>query len=168
MEEPSGPRLETPVIEFEAEAPPMPQSAPVGAPSPVDSGPAVITSAAPQRVATPFPPASDLASGSVAPPAEEPSAPAITMEADLPPTRARPASLPSLPPLTPGGSRTQRERGKTVPPSAATPPPAQAPVAPPAASRVSIEAAVDAALRDLDDQEPTAVVNAPPRPPHLE
>lgn len=175
MEEPSGSRLEAPVIEFEAEAPPMPQSAPIVVSSRVDSGSSVITSApspsmasaAPPRATSPFPPASDLqatAAGSI----EEPSGPQITIEAEPPPARTRPASLPSLPPLTPGGSR---QRGKTVPPSAATPmPPVPAPTPTPA-PRMSIaatEAAVDAALRDLDDQEPTTVVNAPPRPPHLE
>lgn len=83
-------------------------------------------------------------------PAPEPEPPAITLEAELPPRRVRPASLPTLPPLA---DTPPRSKGKTVPPPA---PPARL-------SAAATEAAVDAALRDLDDAEPTQVAGGPPR-----
>lgn len=82
--------------------------------------------------------------------ASEPEPPAITLEAELPPRRVRPASLPTLPPLA---DTPPRSKGKTVPPP---PPPARM-------SSAATEAAVDAALRDLDDAEPTQVAGGPPR-----
>jgi hypothetical protein len=103
--------------------------------------------------------------------------PSITLEADLPPRRVRPASLPSLPPLA--GAETARPRARTMPPPSPPPPappaPPPAPPPPPSPSRpppvstratlTAAEAAVDAALRDLDDAEPTQVVSSAPRPP---
>jgi hypothetical protein len=124
-------------VEIEAEAPPFPQTPPSG------------------------PPAAAAAEASE----EESSSPSITLEADLPPVRIRPGSLPPLPPLSTGGTSPppSRSKNKTMPPPAPTPP---APPTPPPA-RVSVaaaEAAVDAALRDLDESEPTQVVSSPPRP----
>lgn len=125
------------------------------------------------RAVTPSPapipePALDLDSG----PAD--AGPAITLEADLPPVRVRPGSLPPLPPLA-GAGVPSRDRGKTAPPpmSATAPPPPPPPPGPPGPpapppQRISIaaaEAAVDAALRDLEDGEPTQVVSSAPRPP---
>lgn len=138
---------ETPSIVIQAEAPPMPQG-----PPPVP----------PPRAGSPFPPASDLPGvpAAAAPPAAEEAGPAITLEADLPPARVRPGSLPPLPPLSSSGTTPPppRSKGKTVPPPA---PPQRMSVA-------ATEAAVDAALRDLDDGEPTQVVSSAPRPPQLE
>ncbi len=85
-------------------------------------------------------------------PPHEPGS-AITIDAELPPVRVRPASLPPMPPASPPS--TPRSSGKTVPP----------PAPPQRVSMAAAEAAVDAALRDLDDAEPTQVVSGVPRPP---
>ncbi len=133
---------------IEAEAPPFPQTPPTGVPTSVATAAAAAASAPPP---TPEP------TVVVAPPAQaaqpEELQPAITLEAELPPTRVRPASLPSLPPVS--STPPARAKGKTVPPP--PPPPARL-------SAAATEAAVDAALRDLDDAEPTQVVTSAPRP----
>lgn len=127
-------------VEIEAEGPPFAQSPP-----------AVIVSSAPTESA-----AADAAG-------EESSSPSITLEADLPPVRVRPGSLPPLPPLSTGGTNPppMRSKGKTMPPP---PPPTPPAPPPPRVSVAAAEAAVDAALRDLDESEPTQVISTPPRP----
>jgi hypothetical protein len=123
------------------------------------------------------------------PEVEVDTGPAIMLEAELPPVRVRPGSLPPLPPLSGASAPPPRDRGKTAPPpmktapppppsgpsTSPTPPappiPPPGPPAPPAPStpmsRLAIaaaEAAVDAALRDLEDGEPTQVISGAPRP----